>query len=139
MAAVESFTNAISDDSTRNSDPRTVHYVMPVVQLAMKHLILTFNSTKDFVTKQESVLLLQAEALWVVLRMASKKALWDVHWMAVQLKALKKLRMVPQQEEVDRLTLRLIGALNVQTSVFKQETAVIVLGKLVSSLTMVID
>jgi hypothetical protein len=61
----------------------------------------------------------------------------DVHWMAVQSKALKKLRMVPQQEEVDRLTLRLIGALNVQTSVSKQETAVC--GKLVSSLTMVTD
>ena len=59
--------------------------------------------------------------------------------MAVQSRALKKLRMAPQQEEVDRLTLRLIGTLNVQNSVSKQETAMIVMDKLVSSLTMVTD
>jgi len=126
----------------------TLH-VMPVMRLTMKRLILTLINSKDSVVKRESVYMLQAlingshslivpyvrqviEPLMSLLNSSSV----DV---VAALAAIGDLAVASPEsvrEHLHELSPKLIEALNDQSSVSKQETAVIAMGKLVSSLTI---
>lgn len=126
----------------------TLH-VMPVMRLTMKRLILTLINSKDAEVKKESVQLLQAlingshtlivpyvrqviEPLMDLLNTTSV----DV---VAALSTIGDLALASPEivrEHLTTLSPLLIDALNDTSSISKQETAVIAMGKLVSSLTI---
>lgn len=127
-------------------------HVMPVVQLTMKRLILTMLNTNDVIEKKESVLLLQAlirgsemlinpyvsqilGPLMNLLRDPSDEVV------IAALASIGDLAVASPQSvrlHLNEISPYLIEALNGESSVAKQETAVIAMGKLVSSLTIVV-
>jgi len=127
----------------------TLH-IMPVMRLTMKRLILTLTSSRDYTIKKESVQMLQA-----LVNGSHSLIVPYVHQLIQPLMSLLKSSSVnvavaalstigdlavasPDSVRVhlSDLSPRLIEALNDQTSLSKQETAVIAMGKLVSSLTI---
>ena len=136
---------------------RLAHYdtlhVMPVVVLNLKRLIYLLLNTTDKVIKRDSVQLLQAlvkgsEYLiipYVKQVMNSLMSLLNDSSADVVIAALSTVGELaissPEsvRERLDELIPKLINALNDQSSVSKQEIAVIAMGKMVSSFTMASD
>lgn len=136
---------------------RVAHYdelhVMPVVRLTLKRLISSLSTTRDLLAKQESVHILQAlvrgsDSLiipYVKQIITPLMALLNESNTDVVISALSTVGELALAspasvcEHLDEIAPRLIEALNDQSSSIKQKTAVIALGKLVSSLTMVTD
>eukprot|EP01038_Epipyxis_sp_PR26KG_P011143 gene11143-14952_t len=135
---------------------RVAHYdplhIMPIVRLTMKRLILSLQSkSSDNVTKKESVQLLQSlvkgsdslivpyvgqvmEPLLMLLNDPSPTVV------VASLGTIGELAVASPEsvrDHLDELLPRLIEALNDSTSLEKQEIAVVAMGKLVTSLTMV--
>lgn len=126
----------------------TLH-IMPVMRLTMKRLILTLTNSKDPDVKRESVQLLQAlingsHTLIVPYVKQVIQPLMDLMNsssvdIVAALSTIGDLAVASPEcvrEHLPVLSPQLIEALNDQTSVSKQETAVIAMGKLVSSLTI---
>jgi hypothetical protein len=126
----------------------TLH-IMPVMRLTIKRLILTLMNSKDATVKRESVQLLQAlingshtlivpyvrqviEPLMALLNTSSV----DIVAALSTIGDLAVASPESVREHLPVLSPQLIEALNDTTSVSKQETAVIAMGKLVSSLTI---
>ena len=136
---------------------RLAHYdtlhVMPVVCLNLKRLIYLLLNTTDKVIKRDSVQLLQAlvkgsEYLiipYVKQVMNSLMSLLNDSSADVVIAALSTVGELaissPEsvRERLEELIPKLINALNDQSSVSKQEIAVIAMGKMVSSFIMVTD
>lgn len=130
----------------------TLH-VMPFVRLTLQRLIYTLNTTTDPRLKQESVHILQSlvrgsESLivpYVKQIIGPLMALLSEPTTDVVISALSTVGELAiaspasVREHLDELAPRLIEALNDQSSLAKQKTAVVAMGKLVSSLTMVTD
>ena len=127
-------------------------HVMPVVQLTMKRLLLTLSNSATDLIKRESVVLLQAlvnganslivpyvhqvlHPLLMLLKDSSEEVVVAV------LSSIGDLAVASPDSvrtHLHVLSPRLIEALNDESSVQKQEVAVVAMGKLVSSLTIVV-
>lgn len=130
----------------------TLH-IMPIVRLTLKRLLTALNYTVDAKVKQESVHILQALVRgsgslivpYVKEIIAPLMSLLNEPNTDVVVSALSTVgelataSPVSVREHLDELAPRLIEALNDQSSLTKQKTAVIAMGKLVSSLTMITD
>jgi FKBP12-rapamycin complex-associated protein len=128
----------------------TLH-IMPVIRLEIRRLIFNLSVTQDHQVKQESVRILQSlvkgsDSLIVPyvdqmidpLLLLLKDSSADV--VAAALSTIGELAVASPEcvrEHLDTLAPRLIESLNDHTSVVKQETAVIAMGKLVSSFSIV--
>lgn len=125
--------------------------IMPVIRLELKRLVGTLNTTQDHSVKQESVRILQAlvkgsdflivpyveQIIGPLLTLLNDSSPEVV---AASLSTVGELALASPKSvtgHLDSLAPRVIEALNDQTSVVKQETAVIAMGKLVSSFSMV--
>lgn len=126
----------------------TLH-IMPVMRLTMKRLILTLINSKDPGVKRESVQLLQAlingsqtlivpyvkQVIMPLMDLLNSSSI-DI---VAALSTIGDLAVASPEcvrAHLAVLSPQLIEALNDQSSVSKQETAVIAMGKLVSSLTI---
>lgn len=128
-------------------------HVLPTVRLVLKRLIFTLNTSQDSRVKLESVQLLQAlvkgmETLiipYVKQILDPLMALLSHHVtdiVVVALSTIGDLALSSHEnvrEHLDELAPRLIDVLNDESSIVKQETAVVALGKFVSSLTTVTE
>jgi hypothetical protein len=136
---------------------RAAHYdalhIMPVVRLMMKRLMRLLQNTADSTLRMESVHLLQAlvkgshtlivpyvsQVLGSLMKLLNDPSSTVV---GAALSTIGELALASPEsvsEHLDVLLPRLIDALNDGTSVSKQEMAVVAMGKLVSSLTMVTE
>jgi FKBP12-rapamycin complex-associated protein len=125
--------------------------IMPIIRLELKRLISSLNLTQDQKVKKESVTLLQSlvrgsdvlivpyvEQMIGPLLTLLKDPSAEV--VAAALSTVGELAVASPESvtsHLDSLAPRLIEALNDQTSVIKQETAVIAMGKLVTSFSVV--
>jgi FKBP12-rapamycin complex-associated protein len=128
----------------------TLH-IMPVIGLEIKRLLFNLNLSMEYTVKQESVRILQSlvrgsdflivpyvDQMVGPLLVLLKDPFPEV--VSAALSTIGELASASPEcvrEHLDSLAPRLIEALNDQTSVIKQETAVIAMGKLVSSFSIV--
>eukprot|EP00981_Chlorochromonas_danica_P006380 scaffold1365_cov163-Ochromonas_danica.AAC.70 len=132
---------------------RVAHYdllhIMPIIRLMLKRLLSTLALAQDSKVKLEHVLILQAlvhgselliipyvrQILSTLMILLTERNAEDV--MVVALSTIGELATSSPEsvrEHLDELGPCLIALLNDESSVVKQQTAVIALGKLVSSL-----
>lgn len=130
----------------------TLH-VMPIVRLTLKRLLTSLNFTVEAKVKQECVHILQAlvrgsgslmvpyvkEVIAPLMSLLNEPSTDVVVSALSTVGELATASPVSVREHLDELAPRLIEALNDQSSLLKQKTAVIAMGKLVSSLTMITD
>eukprot|EP01031_Cornospumella_fuschlensis_P015139 gene15139-18504_t len=126
---------------------------MPVVRLTLKRLIFTLNTTQDNRTKLDSVQILQslvrgADSLivpYVKQIIAPLMALLNdksADVVVVALSTIGDLALsspASVRDHLDDLAPKLIDVLNDESSLVKQETAVVAMGKLVSSFAIVTE
>jgi FKBP12-rapamycin complex-associated protein len=125
--------------------------IMPIIRLELKRLVSSLNLTQDQKVKKESVTLLQSlvrgsdvlivpyieQMIGPLLTLLNDPSAEVV---AAALSTVGELAVASPESvtsHLDSLAPRLIEALNDQTSVIKQETAVIAMGKLVTSFSVV--
>ncbi len=136
---------------------RVAHYdnmrIMPIVRLTLKRLIFTLNNSEDHLIKQESVRILQslvrgsgalivpyvAQIISPLMTLLSDQSSEVVVAALSTVGELASASPASVREHLNDLVPRIIDALHDRSSVAKQETAVVAMGKLVSTLTMVTE
>lgn len=127
--------------------------IMPIVRLTLKRLIFTLNNDENHLVKQESVQILQSlvrgsdglivpyvkQIISPLMTLLSDKSGEVVVAALSTVGELASASPASVREHLDDLVPRIIDALHDRSSIAKQETAVIAMGKLVSTLTLVTE
>jgi FKBP12-rapamycin complex-associated protein len=136
---------------------RVAHYdtlhIMPVIMLSLKTLLRQLESSNDVKLKHSSVQVLQAmvsgintliqpfvkQILKALMNLLTEKSSEIVSSSLSTISELAITCPEPVREHLDELFTHLINALKDESSMNKKEIAVIAIGKLVSSLTLVTE
>jgi FKBP12-rapamycin complex-associated protein len=127
--------------------------IMPIVRLTLKRLIFTLNNNDDHLIKQESVRILQSlvrgsdilivpyvkQIISPLMTLLGDQSAEVVVAALSTVGELASASPASVRDHLDDLVPRIIDALHDRSSIAKQETAVVAMGKLVSTLTMVTE